>query len=393
MGDSSDVLPPVRAPKSPPSGQRAPSGKSASFAPEDFVNRCYFLEVDCKPESKAKYFYGGTDNEYVQLTYMSASSDHGGNAGAAVLKQAVEQVLKKRGLGSGPTFFGASDFDYMKLFTGQPKLPLMAKLAGMVLDYDEDFKAITIQGGKGKVDFAKFYEGSPASPIAKMRDAKFFGMDCIGFVSRYLEAAGVMPYPALLPRQFLDKFEPVQDVAEVDDLCVTVRCDGSHVQIIDRVTSRSGNTLSAVIGQSATGGPQRNQVTFKAGSSDDDGNDDEEIQKGKKGGILDIAQFNKDQSDFEADARASGLRPVMPKRERGKDKEYYEAMKVYNAEMKTYAAKQEEQRQASLKSRRLLHTKRGYKNGLIFLLSGNDTTGVVGLFYIGRLPGGIAKGY
>ena len=86
-----EVYRPPTAPRKAPSSTPAPSGgsKTAAFSPEDFVYQCWFLEVDCSAKAKQEFFSNGADNEYVKMPYLSASGDHGGNAGAMTFKQAV----------------------------------------------------------------------------------------------------------------------------------------------------------------------------------------------------------------------------------------------------------------------------------------------------------------
>jgi len=90
------------------------------------------------------------------------------------------------------------------------------------------------------------------------------GLDCVGFVGRYLEAAGVLShYPSWYPRNYLDRFLPITRIEDLDDLCVLVWVSGSHVAIIDEVVDRSGSSERVVtVCESSSGeatGPQTNQ--------------------------------------------------------------------------------------------------------------------------------------
>lgn len=97
-------------------------------------------------------------------------------------------------------------------------------------------------------------------------DMECFGQDCIGFVGTYLVEAGVDGhFQCRTPRGFLtnNDFRPVTHIDEVRELSVIVTTGANHVQIIDRIHSRSGNHLVLDICQStssnAAKGPQVNK--------------------------------------------------------------------------------------------------------------------------------------
>lgn len=97
-------------------------------------------------------------------------------------------------------------------------------------------------------------------------DMECFGQDCIGFVGTYLVEAGVdHHFQCRSPRDFLTTtdFSPVHSVDEVHALSVIVNTSASHVQIIDRIVSRSGNHLVIDLCQSTSSthakGPQMNK--------------------------------------------------------------------------------------------------------------------------------------
>lgn len=90
-----------------------------------------------------------------------------------------------------------------------------------------------------------------------MVGAKMFGYDCIGFVGRYLEEAGVFPkYPGMYPRHYLDRFFPVQKIGDIDDGCIVVWINGSHIAVIDTKVKIEGGVATVNLCMSTSGGPQ-----------------------------------------------------------------------------------------------------------------------------------------
>ena len=139
------------------------------------------------------------------------------------------------------------------MVNGQGKMDHIRKVMRIIWD-----RRAQLQGWNdhGRTPLARHM--SSFNPLQAMVDDRMFGLDCIGFVGRYLEASGARGYHGMYPRNYLSVFPPVRDIREVDDLCILVWVSGSHIAIIDRVVERHPNRLVVDICQSSGGGPQLN---------------------------------------------------------------------------------------------------------------------------------------
>jgi len=188
--------------------------------------------------------------------YLCADAGNGGNAKAAQLRNAIRAVVK--GTEDEPTIHQMGAVEYERVFSGQGKPENFSILMHLIWYNKEKFKAY--KDATGKTILAKYFD--QINPLQAMVDDAMFGMDCIGFVGRYLEDAGIFPtYLPLYPRHYMDRFFPIQQITHMEDLCVIVWVNGTHIAIIDKVRSVNTNrTPSAVVDicQSSSGGPQLN---------------------------------------------------------------------------------------------------------------------------------------
>ncbi len=89
---------------------------------------------------------------------------------------------------------------------------------------------------KGRLSSLHFDTMSDQAALQKMVDDRFFGMDCIGFVSNFLMWVGELPsYPAVAPKNYPSEICKINidDVHEVKPLDFMVW--GGHVALVDWV--------------------------------------------------------------------------------------------------------------------------------------------------------------
>lgn len=235
------------------------------------------------------------------------------------------------------------------LFTGQGSPLAFWQMFMTTCLWKNDIKAYGARTGKpGPFENIIGDERPDHQIIQDLIDRKYFGMDCIGFVGRYLEAAGVLSaYMGLYPRQYLDMFTPVRSLAELDDLCVLVWADGSHIAIVDQVlrrTTQQGVVTEVVVCQSANDGPIVNERA--------------RIVEASAQSVLDIAAYNKALAALEAQRSRK--------------------------EIKTHD-EFESKRQALIKSLRTQTSTVGYRGGRLFHFGPPKAGYPSGTVYIGRM--------
>ena len=238
---------------------------------------------------------------------------------------------------------------FEQLFTGQGSPLAFWQMFMTVCLWKNDIKAFGASKGKpGPFDAIIGSERPDAAIIQDLIDQSYFGMDCIGFVGRYLEAAGLMPgYPGLYPRQYLDLFRPVLNLSEIEDLCVLVWADGTHIAIVDQVVRRPQangvQVTELVVCQSANNGPIVNEGARIVETNAPD--------------VLDIAAYNR------------GLAPLQAQ---------------LNAKQLTHE-QYETERKALLKASRLANVSFGYLGGRLFNFAAPKSGYPAGLVYVGKL--------
>jgi hypothetical protein len=228
---------------------------TASMPPSDFVS-------DIAEDGWTVVRAADQPSPVVLDQYLCAVGKYGGNANAVKLMQAVREVVKKH---PGETLISdMGNVEFSRLFTGQGKVDYVQDVMQYIADNEDDFRKV--KDGTGKPFLAGLLDED--NPYQVMVDKRMFGLDCIGFIGRYLEAAGVVTeYPAYYPRNYLDLFLPVRGIADVDDLCVAVFSKGDHIVIIDSVDEVHTDDVPkgqapyawVTICQSSSGGPQTNE--------------------------------------------------------------------------------------------------------------------------------------
>jgi hypothetical protein len=302
------------------------------FAPCAYVSKLLNLKV---PD------YSGAPDGVVKLsTYLSANAHFGGSAAASVLLQAIRTVVKNK-----PEQSIASTTEFARVFTGQG-MPGDTMAAWVILNkYQDEFRKIE--------SLKKYFKET--NFLQAMVDGKCFGLDCIGFVGTYFASAGLtVGYQAMRPLDYANRFKPVKSIDEIDDRCIIMLTSGEHIQIIDEVILWTDTTVTLVLCQSSSGGPQTNvSVTLSAGG----------------GSYLPVDDFRKalsgktrtdDYNSDQADRAQKGLK--------SRDYETYLRATMTQANQPF-----------------------GYMGGAIFQLSRNGRTAnpVGGSVYVGRMPGGL----
>ena len=185
--------------------------------------------------------------------YLCAVGEYGGNAKATQLMLAIQKIVK--GTSDEATIKNIGTIDFSRMFTGQGKPEHISQIMHLIWYNKERFA--DYKDGSGKQIFAKYFQ--QANPIQAMVDEKMFGLDCIGFVGRYLEDSGIFTsYQPLYPRHYLDRFLPIKSISDVEDLCILVWVKGTHIAIIDSVKEVHDKYVVVDICQSSSGGPQMN---------------------------------------------------------------------------------------------------------------------------------------
>jgi hypothetical protein len=274
--------------------------------------------------------------------YLCAVPEHGGNQKAAVLQGALP------GLVAGTADAGVlaplmKSREYDMLFSGQGK--------------PEHFRTVmaAIWRNKDKVKadsrFTKYFfdKIDVPNPLQAMVDDGLFGMDCIGFFGRYLEAAGVYSqYMGGLPRTWLDTFLPITRPYDMDVGCALVWVHARHIAIIDSFEESNwhANPPHAIVNicQASNGaahGPQTNRRV--------------KLVRANQAAALDIARYN-------------------------------EAIKKRDENGKVIGEVSEKEKEG-LRTSLTSTVATGYRNGIFFdVLQGDPAPPVRGAVYVGRLP-------
>jgi hypothetical protein len=198
-------------------------------------------------------------NDFVKISqYLCAVKGYGGNDKALQLKQAIATIV--RGTPDEATINRIGPQEWGMVFTGQGKPDNFAAVISILCDYADQFKAY--KDASGKAIFAEYYKKD--KPIQAMVDDKMLGLDCIGFVGRYLEEAKIWPsYRGMYPRQYLSFFSPIRDIGDMEPVSVLVWINGSHIAVIDAIQYiadwASPQYAVVDICQSSSGGPQLNK--------------------------------------------------------------------------------------------------------------------------------------
>ena len=156
------------------------------------------------------------------------------------------------GLGIDETV-GATELDL--IWKGQGYPPAFIKLMNFLCENQEKMR--DAGGDLTKIYDSYFRDNNDVNALTKMVDAKYFGIECIGFVSNFLRYVGLwdryLPYEIdQWTRVFTSK---VMDIASVSSLNLLI-WPGSHVALIDTVHKISGNVADIDLCQSANDGPQ-----------------------------------------------------------------------------------------------------------------------------------------
>jgi len=170
-------------------------------------------------------------NDYVKISrYLCSLKGDGGNDKADQLKKAISTIV--RGTPDEATINRIGALEWGRVFTGQGKPDNFAAVISILCDYADQFKAY--KDPSGKAIFAEYYKKD--KPIQAMVDDAMLGLDCIGFVGRYIEEAKIWPnYKGLYPRQYLTFFPPIQNIGDMEPVCVLVWINGSHIAVIDAI--------------------------------------------------------------------------------------------------------------------------------------------------------------
>lgn len=167
-----------------------------------------------------------------------------------------------------PDKIGRSEYGFV--FSGQGKYENIQRVMNFIMENKQKF--IDYKDGSGKKPFEKYFTGNNASnPIQAMVDDQMFGLDCIGFVGRYLEYAGLIrSYIRKVPKQYITMgpFKAINSIKEIDALCALVWSDGSHIAIINMGIFPMDTYVCVQICQSTAGGPQLNRWTVIRSTSD-----------------------------------------------------------------------------------------------------------------------------
>jgi hypothetical protein len=88
--------------------------------------------------------------------------------------------------------------------------------------------------------------------LDKLNQDNIVGWDCIGFVYQYLYTVGVVEkYYGYSALGYLGEFKPVASLDEIQPLCVCPWKNNSHIVIIDKVVTRTDNSVTVNICQSS----------------------------------------------------------------------------------------------------------------------------------------------
>jgi hypothetical protein len=271
--------------------------------------------------------------------YLCADGMHGGNAKAAVLRDALPGLVAATP-DAGVLAPLIKSGEYNMLFSGQGKAEHFRTVMAVIWRNRDKLKADN--------RFSKYFGDKVVSPLQAMVDDTLFGMDCIGFFGRYLEAAGIYPrYMGAYPRQWLDSFIPVTTPYDMDVGCALVWVNGHHIAVIDSFEESNwrANPPHAIVNicQASNGvahGPQTNSRV--------------KLVRLNQAKALDIARYNQAIKKHDGSGKVVG-----------------EISETEKAELR-----------ASLTST----VATGYRGGIFFdVQEGNPQAPVRGSVYVGRL--------
>jgi hypothetical protein len=187
--------------------------------------------------------------------YMSLSKSNGGN----VQIDALLSHLRARNIkdvDSRLTIDATVGWTELNLvWKGQGHADAFVKVMDFLCNNQDQFKGI---GGElGKVYTNYFEQNRDEIALQKMVAAKYFGIDCIGFVANYLRYVGL--WDKYKPYE-IDQWDRVfpKNVRKVDDIqpLNLMIWPGKHVAIIDWVyDSINGGKRQIDVCQSSSGGP------------------------------------------------------------------------------------------------------------------------------------------
>ena len=196
--------------------------------------------------------------------YLSGNPKHPSNQNI----QALLVALRAQRITDGST---GMDIDQ---WVGRDELALLAKGQGHPTAFVAMMNFLAgnkhkLMGGRGvlKQIYDDHFRGRPdKDALTRMVDARYFGLDCIGFVANFLQYVHVWdkyePYKVdWYDRYFTRNVRRPEDVAPLD---VMVMSD-KHVAIVDWVHEvRSDGSVDIDMCQSSTGGSQCNEhVTLR----------------------------------------------------------------------------------------------------------------------------------
>ena len=146
--------------------------------------------------------------------------------------------------------------NYGRLIAGQGYPDDFRIVMGFIADNLDAVKKLTVHDwkktvtkdadGKNKVKFdaiststagQRYFtgDGKPRTVLNNMVAGGVFGVDCIGFISQFLVAAGVWnEYKTYYPADYLRDFKPVERLRDVSRLSLLI-WENYHIAIVDRV--------------------------------------------------------------------------------------------------------------------------------------------------------------
>src|SRR5262249_1714380 len=158
--------------------------------------------------------------------YLCLLDENGGNANAKRMLAALRAVVKGTSDEGELNSIPSSEMD--RIINGQGKPKHIRTVMELIWENREGFKNYK-EGGK--TTFGKYFEKT--NPLQEMVADTMFGLDCIGFVGRYMEASGIMTdYPPFYPRNYLDRFFPIDSIWKIDSCSVLVWVKGVHIALI-----------------------------------------------------------------------------------------------------------------------------------------------------------------
>src|ERR1041385_4547230 len=147
---------------------------SAQFPPSQFVNQLINPGLTVR----------GHPDPVALRTYLCANPSNGGNLNALRLMSAVRAVVRDT---PDEQLIAEMEDGFVKVFTGQGKPEIVVRLMAIIWRRRADFAAYVDRSNRPVLQH--FF--TQANPLQAMVNDHMFGLDCVGFVGRYLQAAGV----------------------------------------------------------------------------------------------------------------------------------------------------------------------------------------------------------